>query len=284
MSAAVLPRLAVSRPAAAAQSPSPVASSAAATRARRAVRERPGRAALSLAERSGRRPPHRRPARPRRPARSSRSQRVRAFEQLHLPVSGDAQPRDDHQGRTAASAPPRSSSGRTASKASRSSVDGPQHPARRRPAAAGGHRARRAHRPLRHLRAAGRQTWRARRRRSGVGRCRIRRSTRSRTTSRGCSPRAQARRRRFSKRRFEMRRSSIAPGWRSGKSGPSRATTRRRSRRCAPSRRSRRSAFHARFFAGISLIELKRYDESARRAQAVARSAAGGTGRRRPPC
>ena len=60
-----------------------------------------------------------------------------------------------------------------------------------------------------------------------------------------------------------MRRSSIAPDSRCGRSGPNRPITSRRSKRSrAVAAEVAARAFQARFFAGISLIELKRYDEA----------------------
>ena len=118
-------------------------SSPADTRARRAVRERARRAALSLAERSGRCPPDRRPAGERLRAPSSRSQRVRAFEQLYLPVSGSlSRATIIKVGQLVGAADVVVGSYRV--DGTHAVGDRPQHSPGCRPAAAGGHRAGRA--------------------------------------------------------------------------------------------------------------------------------------------
>ncbi len=186
------------------------------------------------------------------------SQRVRAFEQLYLrsPRRSAAPPSSRSD---SSSARPRSSSARTGRR--RRSGHGAQHSRRPRPPAARGRRAWPADGVVRHLRAA--------RRPLGPGGCATGRCARSASSARrvrelhqgtgggepglagvvsrsGASGRAVVR--------------SGAPG---AVGSPHRAGRPRGRARGGPRRavHSRRS-FHARFFAGISLIELKRYDEA----------------------
>ena len=156
----------------------------------------------------------------------TRAERVRAFEQLHLPPSRLAEPRDGHQGRPARRRRRGHRRRRIASTATTLTVDGSAASGSTsgalEPRSRSGASSRSS---FAHLRARSP----AASRRGGTAptgpRAARPRSTPSRTTSRGCSPSSPVARPSFLEAALQTRRRTTGRGWRCGRSGPSRATT-----------------------------------------------------------